>query len=129
MTIPLTILAAHFVGDFLLQSNWMALNKSKKFEALAIHCMIYSSCFVFWGPKFFFITLLTHFLTDYLTSRWTSKLWFIEVLPLRPEHATSYWTYTHVAKVGNSKRHWFFVVIGLDQLIHFATLALTLRYV
>jgi len=36
------LLAAHWVGDFLLQSDYMALNKSKDNIALANHCTAYS---------------------------------------------------------------------------------------
>lgn len=133
------MLIAHFLGDFILQSDWMALNKSKDNGALSLHCVVYSMCFIPWGLKFYVVTYLFHFMTDFVTSRITSRLWFIQLLP-RPEEniypegrgafqlgkGNSYFgAYPSFAYVDHGKRHWFFVAIGADQLIHFATLALT----
>lgn len=101
---------SHFVGDFLLQSDWMALNKSKwnqsldGFNALGIHCLVYAACFLWVGWVFAGITLFAHLITDAITSKITTKLWLAE------------------------KRHWFFVMIGFDQLIHFYTLVGTLLW-
>ena len=102
--VPIFLLILHFLGDFVLQSDWMAINKSKNWIALGIHCTVYSLVFApFYGLTFAGITFATHFITDALTSRLTSKLF----------------------QAG--ERHWFFVAIGGDQLIHAITLALTLR--
>lgn len=98
----LAILGTHFVGDFILQSDWMASNKSKRNSVLALHVGIYSSCFLWLGPLYAGVNFLAHFATDWITSRWTSRL--------------------YKAK----KIHWFFVVIGLDQLAHYAVLLWTL---
>lgn len=99
--IPLILVAMHFLADFVLQTDWMAINKSKRWDALAIHAGIYAVTFVFFGVEFMWITFVTHFVTDAITSRITSLLW------------------------RKNERHWFFVVIGADQLIHYVTLALT----
>jgi hypothetical protein len=90
----LLLLATHFVGDFVLQSDRMATNKSKSNRILAQHVGIYSACFLWIGVLFVMITAALHFVTDYVTSRWTSRLY------------------------AAGRRHDFFVVIGLDQLIH-----------
>jgi hypothetical protein len=55
-------------------------------------------------PLIFGITFITHGVTDYFTSKWTSRLW------------------------EEKKVHDFFVVIGLDQLIHATTLLITFNY-
>ena len=96
----LALLVSHFVGDFLLQSDWMAKNKSKRFDALFLHVYFYSICFFRMGPTFVVITGLLHFVTDFFTSRATAYLW------------------------DQKKVHWFFVMIGFDQLIHFFCLIL-----
>lgn len=49
------------------------------------------------------ITFITHWITDYNTSRWTSKLW------------------------AKGDVHNFFVVVGGDQLIHYLTLLITYK--
>ncbi len=116
ITLPLALLLAHFVGDFLLQSDWMALNKSRRNEVLTVHALVYSLCFLFWGWKFWLLTFYSHWLTDYVTSRITSKLWFMaQAWPGENEY---------YLKTPNT-RHWFFVAIGADQLIHAATLTAT----
>ena len=106
MSIPLYILLIHYIADFQLQNDWMAVNKSKHWGALTLHCLVYSLCFLYWGWLFALITFVTHFITDAITSRMTRAL---------------YYPVFH--------RHWFFAVIGLDQLIHYTTLALTFKYI
>ena len=105
MNISLIILTNHFVSDFLLQNDWMAVNKSKRLDALLLHVTIYSLTFIWLGWKFVLITFITHLITDAITSRITRMLYY----PI-------------------FYRHWFFAVIGLDQLIHYWTLALTYKY-
>jgi hypothetical protein len=107
----LALLATHWVADFVLQTHWQAQNKSKNNVALFRHVLIYTaiigvSAGLMFGPGiewflFVWLNFVLHFATDYYTSRWSSKL-----------YAKQDW-------------HNFFVVIGLDQLIHQVTLALT----
>lgn len=110
----LALLAVHWVADFVLQTHWQAQNKSERCDALARHVGCYTLClfvaapFIFGIPEnfglFFFVALngALHFVTDYFTSRWSSRL-----------YAKQDW-------------HNFFVVIGFDQLIHQATLCGTM---
>src|SRR5688572_9431656 len=108
----LYLLAVHFVADFLFQSHYMSINKSKDNRVLLWHVGIYSltmyvgaillglerqnqeiviSAMAFSGWLF-----MSHLITDYFTSRWTSRLY---------KHA---------------RWHDFFCVIGFDQLLHAA---------
>lgn len=96
--ISLILLTLHFIGDFLFQTDWMAINKSKRWDALSLHVLVYSLVFSYYGIAFVALVAATHFLTDAVTSRITSRLWQA------------------------NQRHWFFVVIGADQLLHYATL-------
>ena len=104
----LTILILHFVGDFVLQSDWMAVNKSKSQAALWLHVAIYtttlSPCLITLPMWWVIANGLFHYTTDSVTSRINAHLWL------------------------KGERHWFFVGIGADQLIHYATLILTLPY-
>ena len=106
-TMPVSLLAIHFVADFMLQTDKMALNKSKwnqtveGAKALMSHCAVYSACFLPFGWKFAIATFMAHLLTDGITSKLTTRLWL------------------------DGQRHWFFTVIGADQLIHAVTLAAT----
>jgi nitrate/nitrite transporter NarK len=126
----LSLLAVHFVADFVLQSDWMASNKSKRWDALTLHTSIYALCFLWWGLPFIWITFVAHTAQDWLTSRINSRFWFFEMQPgiwAQAEYAVP----KHGRTIVNpwtpieGKRHWFFVGIGADQLLHFVQLVLT----
>jgi hypothetical protein len=101
----LTLLAVHFVADFVLQSRWMAMNKSTRLDALAAHCLVYALCFIVpFGLLYSGVNGLLHFGVDFVTSRITARLW------------------------QQQDWRWFFIVIGADQLIHYVCLVLTAKY-
>src|SRR6516164_3774721 len=105
------LLATHWIGDFVLQTNFQASNKNRRLDALSLHVATYTAtlfraAIILFGVMvaviFAGVNGALHFVTDYITSRASSKLW-----------AEQNW-------------HLFFVTIGFDQLIHQATLASTL---
>mgnify|MGYP001575058726 CR=1 FL=1 len=106
------LLAVHWLGDFVLQSHWMSINKSKRMDALAEHVVVYTITILIGSTLLFGATMsvvafivvngVAHFATDFVTSRITSTLWKRERI------------------------HDFFVVIGVDQFIHQFTLAATM---
>lgn len=105
MGLILAIIWLHFFADFILQTDDMALKKSSDNNWLALHICAYSLPFFAIGISFLGLSVeyvcfnaLAHFVTDWCTSRVTSRLW----------------------KAG--RRHMFFVVIGLDQAIHMTCL-------
>ena len=97
----------HFLADFILQTDKVAINKSKSNAILLQHVLIYALPFSLLGffiktsPEWLLFNMVAHFITDYFTSRTCSYLW------------------------KNEQRHWFFVVIGLDQAIHMTCLMLS----
>jgi hypothetical protein len=115
LTLPLYLLAIHWFGDFVLQTDWQAIHKSQRFDALCSHVFTYSLCFLPLGIGFFLATFFTHFATDFITSRINARLWFFQ------DRFGDGSEFTPIP----GKRHWFFVMLGLDQLIHAATLAAT----
>lgn len=122
----LALLAVHFVADFLFQSDWMALNKGKRWDALALHCALYAVCFVPFGLAFAALTFVAHFAQDAVTSRINSRFWFFDMAmpvlwPSRRDPNGP--AVPHYAARGGD-RHWFFVGIGADQLLHFTQLIL-----
>lgn len=104
INIIIVILGLHFISDFLFQTDWMAINKSKSWGALGLHVIVYHLPFYAFGWQFAVTNMILHAGVDSVTSRITSYLWKRE------------------------ERHWFFVVIGLDQYIHAVCLLVTAKY-
>lgn len=89
------IFFAHFIGDFIFQSDEVAKNKSSSNHVLAEHVTKYSVVFIFLcGIYYAIANFILHFITDYVSSRLTTKAF------------------------KENRRHDFFVIIGADQLIH-----------
>lgn len=65
------LLIGHLVGDYILQNDWMAANKTKSHFACAVHCLVYTfavACFTLsWMPWW---GLLVCFLAHYPLDRW-----------------------------------------------------------
>jgi len=110
----MTVIAMHWIGDFVLQTDWQAKNKSKNNYALLLHVTTYTVC-LFICSIFFLANQLTlhdikiwelwaigngiiHFGVDYVTSRINTYLW------------------------NKGRVHDFFVMVGFDQLIHYGCL-------
>lgn len=57
----------HLVGDYLLQNDWMALNKKKSTFHCVVHCSIWTACVVLFAawPLWTVLPLFaTHFVQD-----------------------------------------------------------------
>lgn len=106
---------AHYLGDFTLQTDVMAVGKSKSNSVLLSHVGVYSLNLLLFGviavllglvtPQYiaFWVLLngILHFCTDWLTSRASARF----------------------QAEGRTKDFWG--MIGLDQMIHSLTLLLT----
>lgn len=94
------LVAAHWIADFVFQTDEMAKNKSSCNWALLSHIGVYTLAILINtihldpSPMWLVLVAVTHLVTDYFTSRLTKKL--------------------YEAK----KIHEFFVVIGADQALH-----------
>jgi len=106
-----TILIIHWIADFVLQTHKQASRKAVSNSHLWMHCfnyslvwMLVSSFFVGWNCfPFFLATFVAHFCTDYVTSRMVKK------------------------RFDAGDYHNGFVVIGLDQILHYVQLYLTFK--
>ena len=65
-------LLVHLFGDFIGQSDWMALNKSKRSLPCLVHVLIYTSCFLLLTTSWKALLVIgaTHFIID----RWHTPL-------------------------------------------------------
>ena len=126
LTAALIMFFAHFVGDFLLQSNWAATNKHHNWTALSDHLTWYGVALLVgltlvpgltltWPAVLAFMSLNvgSHFVIDAVTSRLTSSLW---------RDALTASSYTGAPL--NLRR--VFHVIGFDQYLHAAILLVSL---
>lgn len=58
-------LVAHLVGDYILQSHWMATEKTKRSAAAALHAVCYSLPFVFIASiPALWVIAVSHFVID-----------------------------------------------------------------
>lgn len=101
ITVLLTLIWMHCIADFVFQTDKMAQSKSSSNGWLAFHVLIYSAPFLWFGVPFALATFGFHFFTDGVSSRIAKRLWEKE------------------------ERHWFFVVIGIDQALHMTALVST----
>lgn len=98
------LLLAHFVGDFVLQSDWMAQGKSVRYgfnKNMAVHIGIVTACLLPFGIVFALVNGVIHWALDAISSQMTRYYW------------------------RKDERHNFFVVIGADQMLHYLTLFYT----
>lgn len=61
-------LILHLFGDYILQSNWMAVNKRKRTLPCAIHCLTYTLPFLILTQSS--LSLATIFVTHFLIDRY-----------------------------------------------------------
>lgn len=97
------IFFAHYIGDFLVQTNWMASNKSKSIKALGAHIFTYTLCLMPFGIFYAVVNGAVHMGIDAITSKLSSKFY----------------------KEKNIKAFW--AVIGFDQMLHAFTLIYTME--
>ena len=95
------LLLAHWVGDFLLQTQSMAINKHRSLKWLGLHISVYFIVILCIGQFLFswqvglgyaVFNALLHFITDFITSKLAAKY------------------------QGNPRI--FFSILGFDQLVH-----------
>lgn len=134
MTIPISLIVAHYIGDWLLQFEWMANSKSKSNYALFCHTAALSVVLFIWATwyigvgdgavAFVFINWAFHFSTDWYTSRVTGRLW-----PLAKVIGTPLGVDTGMWVETNLSSRPFFNMIGFDQVLHYIMYAILLNLV
>lgn len=66
------ILACHFIGDYVLQTDYLAKTKGENMYHMFIHCFLYCLPFVitFWFDWRLLVLFVTHFVIDTLKARY-----------------------------------------------------------
>ena len=129
LLIIFVVLFGHWLSDFVLQKNKQKPSKDKSLKTkvkktlknLVPHTIHYSLILTglifildlfnvfgaqsWWNtPLLFIIIFITHYITDFIITMVNSEY------------------------LKKNKRHEYFVMIGLDQLIHYMTLFITIHY-
>lgn len=122
-------LVAHAVGDYLLQSDWMANEKTKRSAAAAVHALAYGLPFLLLGPSAIALVVIvsTHFVIDrFRLARFVcfAKNFF------GPPSSWPTWADSSSTGYSNSRPPWLSVwlLIIADNLLHVLINALSLRY-
>lgn len=114
-------LVAHAVGDYIIQSHWMATEKTKQHMAAAIHAVTYTLPFALITQSLAALAVIggTHFLIDrYRLARFV--VWFKNG-PWLPQTATGY---------QDDVPAWLSVwlLIAADNIMHVICNALAIAY-
>lgn len=113
-------LVAHAVGDYVLQSDWMATEKTKKSVAALAHVLTYGLPFLFLTQSILALAVIvgTHFVID----RWRlarfvvwAKNWLAP-----PEEQTPPWIYCRATGYPPDRPAWLVVwlLIIADNVMH-----------
>lgn len=121
-------LIAHGVGDYLLQSEWMAREKTKRSLAAFVHSVFYVLPFLFitQNPYTLFVIASTHFVLD----RWHLAR-HIAWLKNRPWPGSRPWSECKATGFDPETPPWVagWLVVIIDNLIHILINGLAIRYI
>lgn len=133
----MTQILLHLVGDFLLQSHWMAENKTKCSKAAAAHATTYSLPFLLLQPSWaaFSVILVTHFLIDrFRLARFVVYAKNFLLSPHRPcdSEYNARWKWSNCSATGypSDVPPWLAVwlLIAADNTLHLAINYAALRW-
>ncbi len=108
-------MAAHFLGDWALQSRDMAVRKSSEFEVLRDHLMIVSLFLLIASAPFVGIGTACLFTI--------SNMYFHGVIDW---FGWSFYKkkFAHLTIEEHFKNYWFYTTIAIDQFLHIAIIIL-----
>ena len=120
---------AHVVGDYFLQSSWMALEKTKRFLPAATHALAYTVPFLFITHSAYALTVIcsTHFVID----RWrlARHISYLKQF-LAPPSWWSKWSDCKETGLHKDTPAWLIVwlMIIVDNTMHIVINALAITY-
>lgn len=107
------LLLAHLVGDYLLQTEWMAKYKAERWLPLLTHCLVYTTV----------VALFAFLWLPEGLSMWGIALVFVSHVILDRRTLVALW-YKRIMRVTDEKSKWLMIVA--DQIFHLIVLALAL---
>jgi hypothetical protein len=127
--ITATQLILHGVGDYLLQSHWMATNKTKDNLAAACHAFTYGALFLCLNPspEAWAFIILTHFVID----RWRLARFVVFAKNfLAPRAQWPKWQDCQKTGYPSDCPDWlaFWLLITADNLCHILLNGFALKY-
>lgn len=122
-------LVSHAIGDYILQSDYMASEKTKKSTAAAIHALTYALPFLFLRPSplALFVIVSTHFVID----RWRLARYVVWAKNwLAPWDWIKPWWECSATGYPQDKPAWLSVwlLIIADNVMHVLVNGVALRY-
>jgi hypothetical protein len=121
-------LVAHAVGDYLIQSEWMATEKTKRSLPAFVHCATYVLPFLFLTQNPYTLAVIggTHFVID----RWHLAR-YVAWAKNRPWPGSGPWSECRQTGFSPETPRWLsgWLVIIIDNIMHVLTNGLALRYI
>ena len=121
-------LVAHAVGDYLLQSEWMATEKIKRSFAAFVHCIFYILPFLFITQNPYTLAIIggTHFFID----RWQMARYVVWIKNA-PWPGSASWSECSKTGFDPKTEPWLagWLVIIVDNIIHILINGLAITYV
>ena len=113
-------LILHLIGDYLLQSDWMALNKTKCSKAAAAHAITYSLPFLILEPSLtaFLVICITHFFIDRF--RLARYVVYARNIVLQPKKYRNSWDDCRETGYHKDVPQWLsiWLLVACDNTIH-----------
>ena len=137
-------LFAHIFGDYILQSDWMAMNKSKRSLPCLVHVLLYTSVFLLLTTSWKALLVIgaTHFVLDRFPVIVRRFIWFknhmgpnLKFVPFDLCKVTGYYdglgSSSNVEINGYSQRLnyvtvWLYIIT--DNFLHLLTNYLAIKY-
>lgn len=118
-TTAILILAAHYIGDWVLQvffQKWMG-RKHRDWRHLATHVVVLTIPLMLLSPLWGIVNGLVHGAVDAVTSRLTHRFYSRVTMDLRDVDGRKY-----TAPIQSESLAFFWFTIGTDQFLHLALL-------
>jgi hypothetical protein len=125
---PINQILAHVFGDYILQNDWMAVNKSSNTKVCVVHSILYTLPFLFLTTNIYalFIICVSHFIIDRYSITKYINILKDKMYPKKYRN-TEYCKYTGLGANRIEGVKWF-VYIVVDNALHIAINSVVLNW-